>query len=223
MKKKMFLMLVVVIMAMISYPLKSFAFELRPYFEVGGQIMDEPGDKGSRSNIGIGIQPFHQRGNLSYWLDLRLWTTFEPADEKVSAPTGAKHLSAGGRYRLYQLGNYTLSPFLIVGWESWGRNLEIGPAYVNRFNNIQFAATNFGVRVQRGKFFLDTGANYPFWNSTDNDNLSGRLGYTGFVGYEAKWAIIGVYGDSARFSGGSFQPNFNFYRVGIRMIFKIHF
>ncbi|MFH1822548.1 MAG: hypothetical protein ABH830_02495 [Patescibacteria group bacterium] len=222
MKKIVFFFIVVIAIVFIQLVQVS-AFELRPYFEVGSQVMDEPGDKGSRSNIGIGIQPFFQKDNLDYWLDLRLWTTFEPADEKISAPTGAKHLSIGGRYRLFEFGNYSLSPFLTIGWESWKRNLENCSTFINRFTDIQFASTNFGVRIQRGKFFLDAGANYPFWNSTDNDNLSGQFGYNGFLGYEAKWAIIGVYGDSYRFRGGRFQPDFNFYRVGLRMIFKIHF
>ena len=218
----LFFIMALTVITFINGKSKALSFELRPYFEVGTQIMDEPGDKGSRSNIGIGVKALFDKGDLDYWLKLGLWTTFEPTDEKVSAPTGAKYFSIGGRYKLYKTGDVTLNPFFTVGWENWKRNLE--PGIIGRFEEIQFLFANAGARFQRDKIFLDLGVTYPFWNETDKDHsLSGRLGYTAFLGFETKMVIFGISGNIIGFNGDDSQPDFNFSRVLAKFIFKIPF
>ncbi|MFH1461300.1 MAG: hypothetical protein ABIF84_02670 [Patescibacteria group bacterium] len=224
MKRRLIMFCLLGILVVCGFSEKVLSFELRPYLEIGAQIMNEPGDHGDRSNIGIGVEALFNKGDLDYWVNLGLWSTFEATDEKLSAPTGAKHLSFGGRYKLCQMDNgIAISPFFTLGWETWQRNLNPGPEYINRFEDIEFLSAHMGARFQYDRFFLDLGATYPFWNKTDRANLDGKPGYALFLGYKTKMAVFGIFGQNICFAGDENQPSFDFHRIGASMMFRIPF
>lgn len=222
--KKSLLFVLTAILFFSCLPAADAAFRLRPSNQLGSQNMDEPGDEGSRSTIGIGLQGLFSSGRLDYWAQINGDSYWEAPDEKLSAPTQRRGLSIGGRYNdLFQLWKASFSPFLSLGYANWNKNIPPGP-HIGRFEEIMFLSATGGVKASLGRFFLEAGLNCPFWSDTDKGHdLSGKLGYNVFLGISTRIADVGLFHDSTAFGGDGNQSDFRFSVTGLRVIFNFDF
>jgi len=195
----------------------------------GAQDTDEPGDRGSRSFIGIGVQLEKSFGLFDCWVGVGGAGYLEAPDDKLSAITGRLNGYFGARYNdLYKIWKFSFSPFMVLGLNNWNRNIypqPEDPLYIGRFEEMRFVSVRGGVKISLDRFFLEIGPTLPLWSDTDKGhNLSGKLGLTAFLGVSTNIVDVGLFYDSISFSGdmssSNRQPDFCFSELGLKAFFK---